>query len=149
MWRRRSGGARRDGSGFLAPWALGAVLMLAACGSPTPSGTPTASPEEPGTPVTATPTDGATARPAAIPEDVWSAVLADLATRTDGPVAPTVVTAEAVTWRDGSLGCPEPGMAYTQALVDGYQVVVDVGGQRYDYRVGAGSTVRLCTASSS
>ena len=31
-----------------------------------------------------------------------------------------VVLYEDVVWRDGSLGCPQPGMAYTQALEDGY-----------------------------
>jgi hypothetical protein len=36
-----------------------------------------------------------------------------------------VVQAEAVTWPDGALGCPEPGIVYTQALVPGYWVVVE------------------------
>ena len=31
-----------------------------------------------------------------------------------------VVQSESVTWRDGSLGCPEPGRLYTQALIRGY-----------------------------
>ena len=31
----------------------------------------------------------------------------------------SVVVAQDVTWRNGSLGCPEPGMSYSQALVDG------------------------------
>ena len=30
-----------------------------------------------------------------------------------------VVSVEEVTWRDGSRGCAQPGMAYTQALIDG------------------------------
>ena len=34
------------------------------------------------------------------------------------------VRAEAVTWPDGSLGCPQPGQAYTQALVPGWRLVV-------------------------
>lgn len=32
-----------------------------------------------------------------------------------------------VTWNDGSLGCPEPGMNYTQALVPGYEIEFQVG----------------------
>lgn len=40
-----------------------------------------------------------------------------------------VVLAEAVTWSDGSIGCPEEGMMYTQALVPGYRVVLDVAGE--------------------
>ena len=31
-----------------------------------------------------------------------------------------IVRAQSVVWNDGSLGCPEPGMMYTQALVNGY-----------------------------
>ncbi|WP_418605475.1 hypothetical protein [Georgenia sp. SUBG003] len=51
-----------------------------------------------------------------------------------------------MTWNDGSLGCPEPGTVYTQALVDGYHVVLEAGGERYDYRVGGAADVRLCTS---
>jgi len=36
----------------------------------------------------------------------------------------TVLSAEPVTWPDGSLGCPEPGGMYTQALVPGYRITV-------------------------
>ena len=39
-----------------------------------------------------------------------------------------VLTVESVTWSDGSLGCPEPGMMYTQALVRGYRIRVDAAG---------------------
>ena len=60
-----------------------------------------------------------------------------------------VVKAERVTWSDGSLGCPQPGMAYTQALVPGYWVVIDVDGVAYDYRVSARGGFRLCPPRSS
>ena len=45
-----------------------------------------------------------------------------------------VVQATATTWNDGSLGCPERGVMYTQALVDGYHVIVEANGQKLDYR---------------
>jgi len=82
--------------------------------------------------------------PEGIPDAVWAAILADLERQTGGPSVPEVVSAEAVTWNDGSLGCPEAGQVYTQALVDGYQVVLGVEGERFDYRVGSGDSVRLC-----
>jgi hypothetical protein len=44
-----------------------------------------------------------------------------------------VVKVEAVMWRDGSLGCPKPGMNYTQAVVPGFQIILSTGGQEYDY----------------
>jgi hypothetical protein len=57
-----------------------------------------------------------------------------------------IVRAEPVVWNDGSLGCPEPGMEYTQALVNGYWVVINAAGQSYDFRVGRGGSFRLCPA---
>ncbi len=47
-------------------------------------------------------------------------------------------------FNDGSLGCPKPGVQYTQALVDGMRVVVTAGGRTYDYRFGTGDTPVLC-----
>src|SRR5438105_6235108 len=52
--------------------------------------------------------------------------------------------AESVVWNDGSLGCPEPEMMYTQALVNGYWVVIDASGQNYDFRVDNRGNFRLC-----
>ncbi len=57
-----------------------------------------------------------------------------------------ILRAEPVVWNDGSLGCPEPGMMYTQALVNGYWVVIDAAGEKYDFRVGRGGSFRLCPA---
>ena len=55
-----------------------------------------------------------------------------------------VVTAESVTWSDGSLGCPEPGMGYTQALVPGYRVVLDVAGEEIHYHAGSDGEFFAC-----
>jgi hypothetical protein len=44
-----------------------------------------------------------------------------------------VVLAQRVTWPDGSIGCPEPGMMYTQALVEGYRIVLAVDGEEVAY----------------
>lgn len=83
--------------------------------------------------------------PEGIPDAVWTAILDDLSQRLGEPVADvTVVSATAETWNDGSLGCPRPGEMYTQALVDGYQVVLEIDGQEFDYRTGSGPIVRLC-----
>lgn len=85
------------------------------------------------------------AAPDGIPEQVWGAIVSDLAERLEvQDPQPTVVSAAAKTWNDGSLGCPVAGQMYTQALVDGYQVVLELGGERFDYRVGQGTDVRLC-----
>jgi len=57
-----------------------------------------------------------------------------------------IVRAQSVVWNDGSLGCPEPGMMYTQALVKGYWVVIEGVGQTYDFRVDARGRFQLCPA---
>ena len=55
-----------------------------------------------------------------------------------------IVRAQSVIWSDGSFGCTEPGMMYTQILVNGYWVVIEAAGQKYDFRVGSGGSFRLC-----
>ncbi|WP_223171051.1 hypothetical protein [Microbacterium sp. NIBRBAC000506063] len=87
------------------------------------------------------------AEPSGTPTDVpparWAAIESDLAGR--GVTAPPeLVTAERVTFSDGSLGCPQPGQSYTQALVDGMRVIVTADGKHYDYRFGRGDTPTLC-----
>jgi len=55
-----------------------------------------------------------------------------------------VVSAETVTWPDGSLGCPEPGMSYTQALVEGSKVVLRHDDRVYVYHAGDDGQPFLC-----
>jgi len=55
-----------------------------------------------------------------------------------------IVSAEEVTWPDGSLGCPQPGMAYTQALVPGFRVVLDVAGEEQHFHAAQGGEFNFC-----
>jgi hypothetical protein len=55
-----------------------------------------------------------------------------------------VLAVEAVIWSDGSLGCPEPGMMYTQALVPGYRIRVDASGTVLVYHAGPQHTFVHC-----
>ena len=93
---------------------------------------------------------GASAGPAgtggsSLPAAITDPIVADAAARLGvDPSAVTVVDAHPETWSDGSLGCPEPGMMYTQALVDGYQVIVEANGTRLDYRGSGPGQFRLC-----
>ena len=82
--------------------------------------------------------------PTGIPATHWAALLSDLAARGVSTDGIELVTARAVTWPSGALGCPKPGMAYTQMVTNGYQVVVKVAGRTYDYRYGTSATPRLC-----
>ena len=47
-----------------------------------------------------------------------------------------VVRAEATTWSDTSLGCPQPGMRYPQIPQDGARIHLKVGNQIYRYHTG-------------
>ena len=60
------------------------------------------------------------------------------------PEAIALVEATAVTWRDGSLGCPEPDVMYTQGLVRGYRIVLEVEGARVDYHGAVGAQPFRC-----
>lgn len=42
------------------------------------------------------------------------------------------------TWPDASLGLPEPGKMYAQALSEGFRVVLEADGKKYEYRFGNG-----------
>lgn len=80
-----------------------------------------------------------------LPASIIDPIVADAAARLGvDPSAVTIVSAHAETFSDGSLGCPEPGMMYTQALVDGYKVVVEANGTQLDYRGSGPGQFRLC-----
>lgn len=70
-------------------------------------------------------------------ERVVASARLDLATRLDiEPDAIELAEARAVTWRNGALGCPQEGAMYTQALVEGFYVRLEVDGQDYPYHAG-------------
>jgi len=58
-----------------------------------------------------------------------------------------LVALEPVTWPDGSLGCPEPGKLYTQAIVPGFRTVFVYNGQQQKAHTNQdGSVVVICTS---
>jgi hypothetical protein len=80
-------------------------------------------------------------------EEVVRASRADAARRT-GVAAESLalISAEGVTWSDGSLGCPQPGMMYTQALVPGYRIRLRGPTGEMDYHASARGALVLCPA---
>jgi len=80
-----------------------------------------------------------------VPETLLDQIVADLASRLSvGAAGVEVISDESVVWNDGSLGCAQPGQFYTQALVDGYHVILKVGEQTYDYRAAQSGYFFLC-----
>lgn len=106
-----AGRRARSAAGLPAALALGLALACGpGCATPTPP-----------------PADPAL-------EAIIAKVLADARQRAPSPTADVqLVSSQAVTWRDGAMGCPIPGMNYTQALVPGWRIVVKVADQTLDY----------------
>jgi hypothetical protein len=91
--------------------------------------------------------------PASAPEAELERALADSVAQARKDLAGRLEVAEAdvelvdadrVTWPDGSLGCPRPGLAYTQALVPGVRVRLRVAGVVYAYHGARRGGVSLC-----
>ena len=99
--------------------------------APTGSSEPTDSPEPP---------EDDTAVPTAVQkaiDDLADQLGVNAAAVQAGPL-------EQVTWSDGSLGCPEPGMSYPEVLTDGYRVLLIVDGEEYAYHAGAEQEFFYC-----
>jgi len=105
------------------------------------SGSSTSNPGTPDTP--GTPQTPGTPEPSGGPVEVAKADLAKRLGVDAGQV--TVVSSSEVTWSDGSLGCPEPGMYYTQALVEGSRIILEAAGKQYHYHSGGTRPPFLCT----
>jgi hypothetical protein len=133
-----------------------AAVLAAGCASDATDGDGTLPPTEDGnSDATETPIDpgdgigdgsGGDDRPV-VSDDLTSEVeraIADLTERLGAGATIEVVVAHELTWPDGSLGCPEPGMSYTQALVDGYRIELTDGQRTYDYHGANGGDPFLC-----
>jgi hypothetical protein len=84
------------------------------------------------------------AAPAGLPAAIETA-RADAAKRVGIEAqAVQVVDAKSVSWSDGSLGCPQPDRMYTQALVAGFRVRLQAGGQALDYHMSARGGFVVC-----
>jgi len=118
---------------FLPVLALTLGPVLAGCGSEA---------TDPGANVSDVPTSSS---PTPAEDPKVAAAIADLAKRQGVKSEEiTVVSNDKVTWRDGSLGCPEPGKMYTMALTDGVRVVLEAAGKTYEYHGGESGPVAFC-----
>lgn len=71
--------------------------------------------------------------------------LDDLATRLDVDASDiTTHAAVLVTWPDASLGCPQPGMSYAQAQMDGSVIELEHDGRFFRYHTGGSQSPFLC-----
>ncbi len=80
-----------------------------------------------------------------VPSELLNSILKDLLERTGAaPEEVSIIRGQAVVWSDGSLGCPQPGMMYNQALVNGYWVELEIAGKKFDYRAAKTGYFFLC-----
>ncbi len=80
------------------------------------------------------------------PSDPPAVAVADLSRRLGIDAQEiSVVVDEEVTWRNSSLGCPEPGRVYGQGLVDGRRLVLRAEGREYAYHSDGTKKPFLCT----
>jgi hypothetical protein len=97
------------------------------------------------TPERVPPTEVLTPVTGEVPAELYDSILKDLAKRTGAaPEKISAILAQAIVWNDGSLGCPQPGGIYTMALVNGFQVILAVGDQKYDYHAAETGYFFLC-----
>jgi hypothetical protein len=87
-------------------------------------------------------------RPAVVSVDEQiKGALSDLASRTGVKEKDIkVMDARSVQWRSGAIGCPKPGMNYTQAIVPGMLLLLEANGTVYHYHGKAGQSLFYCPA---
>ena len=128
------------------------VIWLTAC-TPVPQQLP-----ESQSPVTESPLISATANtepavvqpvvddtPGPISRELVEKSKADLSKRLEvSPDTIRIAEAQAVTWPDGSLGCPQPGQVYAQVLTPGYWIVLEADDKQYPYHTDETGQLVLC-----
>lgn len=109
-----AGAAVTGGAGELRAAQLIDALPAQSIAPPTRIPAPSRTDAIPGAPITT----------GEIPRDVRRAVVTDAAQRFRvNTNAVVLADAERVTWPDGALGCPDPGINYPQVQVAGFRVV--------------------------
>ncbi|MGH8497144.1 MAG: hypothetical protein ACREVN_13515 [Gammaproteobacteria bacterium] len=120
--------------------AASALLALTSC--PAACDTPeTTASRAPDAPQAAIPE----AASAEIPDSLLERVKADLVQRENVSVESIrTLSAEPVVWRDMSMGCGGPTESYAQIDVEGFRIILEHDGRRFDYRARSDGTFVLC-----
>jgi hypothetical protein len=130
----------------------GLALLLAACGGATDESPPASEDVDEAAPEAGeeddaddTDSDDAEAdAPADLGEFTEQAIAAAADGRGVTEEEVEVLRSEEVEWPDGARGCPEEGEMYTQAIVPGYLVVLDVAGEEQSWHGAEGEPPFHC-----
>lgn len=60
----------------------------------------------------------------------------------------TVFSVQSMVWPDAGLGCPQQGISYAQVETPGYLILLEAGGQTYNYHTDTAETISLCNTNS-
>ena len=113
--------------------AMVLALALAACNGNTPQD-PASAPEPPESAREHRKADGTMNKIDAGLEAYAAQAESDLAHRLEIDASDIeLIEAQFVRWPNSALGCPEPDMMYTQALVTGYRIRLVADGRPYHY----------------
>jgi len=122
------------------------ILASAACQNPEPQDAAVTEADDKNPIATGRSNMGATPQDLSIDQQIQDAI-ADLAGRAGVAAnAITVKEARAVQWGSGAMGCPKPGMNYTQALVPGVRLLLDVDGTIHYYHGSRRASLFYCPA---
>ena len=70
---------------------------------------------------------------------------ADLSQRLSIPASRiNAIETKGVFWPDASLGCSQPGTTYTQVLTPGYLILLESGGNKFEYHANLQNYVFYC-----
>jgi ABC-type transport system substrate-binding protein len=143
------GGATPTAAPTAAPTAVatvGATATAVTTATASASATTTSGPATTTVPRAATPSASATRGTMDYPYELRQALAQVAADLGVAPDQLTIVAVEARDWPDSSLGCPQPGRAYSQIITPGYRLVVRANGQEYEYHTSARTTMIVrCT----
>jgi len=119
--------------------------------STSPVVTPTAAGTEAGGTASPTPSSSIDVAPPDLrARPAVAAAITDTATREEVAPAEVVIAAwSPVTWDDGSIGCPQKGKSYTQALVEGELLMLRVGTRLFQYHAAGDGPFAYCANPSS
>jgi hypothetical protein len=118
-------------SGACAPGSVGQI--------PTPASSPV--------PVRSSPVASVIPDPSSNPESqaLVDAALRDAAAHLGvSPADLHVDRVEAREWGDSSLGCPRPGLMYSQIVTPGFVIVISAAGKQLEYHTDTRGQVVLC-----
>mgnify|MGYP006129498487 CR=1 FL=1 len=57
----------------------------------------------------------------------------------------TLISYERILWEDSSLGCPQLGQLYSQAIVPGLKMTLEANGEEYDYHANMSQVFFYCS----